>query len=160
MRLAPFLVLPLLLACGGGAETAAPTATPSSPVAQLGAAAADAVGACKELDEYATAVEAYVALYEQLDLRDQASLAAVQQKGMELAAKAQSFTAQAWYATPACAARSADISARMNAAGAKMQQKAAELSQQSADMTTCMMGCQQKGDPTQMGACLQACQGK
>lgn len=167
MRLPCITALTFLLACGGGAETAAPVAAPAdqaalpaNPAAALGAAAADAVGACKELDVYATAVESYVATFEQLDVRNQASVMAVQKKGLELAAQAQSFTSQAWYATPGCVARAADISARMNAAGARMEQKAAELSGQAADMSACMMQCQQQGDPTQMGPCIQACQGR
>jgi hypothetical protein len=160
MRLVSLVVFAFALACGGGSDTpSAEIASPGDAAATLGAAAADAVGACKELDEYAAAVESYAATFEQMNVADQASVMAVQQKGMELSARAQQLTTQAWFASPACATRWADVQKRMDAVAARMTTKSEELSNQAEAMSTCMMACGQ-GDPAQMQTCMQGCQGK
>jgi hypothetical protein len=148
------------LACAGGTETPAPEiVSPVDAAAKLGAAAADAVGACKELDDYASAVEAYATAFEQMNMADQASVLAVQQKGMEISTRASTLTTQVWFATPACASRWADVQKRMDAVAARMTVKADAMSNQAEVMSACMTACGQ-GDPMQIQTCIQGCQGK
>jgi hypothetical protein len=78
---------------------------------------------------------------------------------MELSTRAQQLTTQAWFASPACATRWADVQKRMDAVAARMTEKSQQLSNQAEAMSACMTACGQ-GDPMQMQTCMQGCQGK
>ena len=75
-----------LSACGGSESSPATnvvdavTAVATAPVAAL----ADAAGSCKELDAYASAVEAYLSEFERMNMADPASAMALQEKTVTL----------------------------------------------------------------------------
>ena len=162
-----------LTACGGSDSTPAAavvdaaTAVATAPVA----AVADAAGGCKELDAYASAVEAYVAEFEKMNMMDPASAMALQQKAMTLQQQAMELQKNPLLMTPVCAPRWASIQARMTEAGNRAAAKADQLAGQADKMaaeaeaasgkmeaaTACMEKCTQ-GDPMQMQACMTGCQ--
>ena len=153
-----FLLTSLFLAACGGSETAAPAAELAvpNPVGEVAKVAADAVGACKELDAYATTVEAMAAAYVKLDPKNPASTAEVSRLSMELMTRGQSLATQTWFASPGCQARYADIDARMKAVSARMQAKSAEFSAGAAGMQACVQKCSD-GASEQVNTCMQGC---
>lgn len=160
MRVSFFLASLFLAACGGS-EPAAPEAPAAAvaapnPVGDMAKAAADAVGACKELDEYATTVEAMAAAYEKMDPKNPASTAEVSRLSMELMTRGQSLATQTWFSSPGCQARYADIDARMKAVSARMQAKSAEFSAGAESMQACVQKCS-GGAPEQASTCMQGC---
>ncbi len=152
-----------LAACGGSdsapaanaveAAAGAAAAVASAPVA----AVADAAGGCKDLDAYASAVEAYVAEFEKMNMADPTSAMALQQKAMALSQQAQQLATNPIVRTPLCAPRWASIQGRLEAASARGAAKADELSGKIEGMSACMEKCSQ-GDPMQMQACIAGCQ--
>lgn len=162
-----------LSACGGSESSPATnvvdavTAVATAPVAAL----ADAAGSCKELDAYASAVEAYVAEFAKMNRMDPASAMALQQKAMTLQQQAMDLQKNPLLLTPVCAPRWASIQARLTEAGNRAAAKADQLAGQADKMaaeteaasgkmeavTACMEKCTQ-GDPMQMQACMAGCQ--
>ncbi len=153
-----FLLASLFLAACGGTEPASPAAEVAAPsaVGEVAKAAADAVGACKELDEYATTVEAMAAAYEKMDPKNPASTAEVSRLSMELMTRGQSMASQTWFGSPGCQARYADIDARMKAVSARMQAKSEQFSAGAAGMQACVQKCSE-GAPEQVNTCMQGC---
>ena len=155
-----------LTACGGSESSPATnvvdavTAVATAPVAAL----ADAAGSCKELDAYASAVEAYVAEFAKMNMMDPSSAMALQQKAMTLQQQAMELQKNPLLLTPVCAPRWASIQARLTEAGNRAAAKAGQMAADSEAMSgqldaqsACMEKCTQ-GDPMQMQACIAGCQ--
>ncbi len=154
-----------LTACGGESSPAtnvvdAVTAVATAPVA----AVADAAGSCKELDAYASAVEAYLSEFERMNMADPASAMALQEKTVTLHQQALNLQKNPLIATPVCGPRWASIQARMAESGNRAAAKAGQMAADSEAMSgkldaqsACMQTCTQ-GDPMQMQACMAGCQ--
>jgi hypothetical protein len=150
------LFLAALMACGG--EPPAPAAdAPSAPAAAptLATAAADAVG-CKDLDDYARAVEAYATEYAKLDLANPGSAPGLTEKALAIHRTQMELARNPVVYTPACAPRWQELSERMAKVSTTMNAKADALAGQQSAVGACLEGCR-KGAGEAMDTCVAAC---
>jgi pyruvate/2-oxoglutarate dehydrogenase complex dihydrolipoamide acyltransferase (E2) component len=176
-----FLLLPLIVACGGGeapapaepppAAEAAPAAEPAAAPAaaaptEAAAAPADA-GSCEGLSEYEGFVDAYIKALEDMhggNVSAAASLVGLQgkaQKAGESLAKLKPGT-DCFNRYIAIQKKMTEAAMKMNKAGAsapKVDVAAATKQLEKAnDALGCMQKCNSVSDPMKKMSCLQGCQ--
>jgi hypothetical protein len=151
MRLFPTLLLSLLVACGDG----------ESPASAVMNAASDAVG-CSDLDQLATAVEAWSATFDTFDPMkpDEALLKKMTDQGAEVQRLSMAIATNPIVRTPACAPRWNDVSQRMQTVSTRMEERMAKIGGQAEAMSGCIEKCGSEQDPAKMMSCMQACQGQ